>query len=275
MLRTCVRSVMDQTLKDIEILCIDDCSPDNSAAIVEQLAATDDRVRLIRHERNLGLGGARNTGISEARAPYVAGVDSDDHIVPEMMEELWNGTGGKIADVVVCGINFVDDNGRPVGPSTSPEPGHLVNTNNQVDILDQFNPGFVNKLWRTSLFMDTGIRFPEHCYYEDLATTPRILHHARDIRVIAGDFYQYVIRDGSITQSSSPKHIIDYFRTFEILDHFLKQEGLQSIYEEKFAKQIGKMLSYHAWSILDSSMTEEQKAQYLRHCLTSAPTGQI
>ncbi|WP_323786430.1 glycosyltransferase family 2 protein [Thalassovita sp.] len=263
----CVRSVMDQTLKDIEIICIDDCSPDNSAAIVEQLAATDDRIRLIRHERNLGLGGARNTGISEARAPYLASVDSDDYIRPEMMEKLWEGTGGGIADVVVCGVIFIDSHARPLGPRISPQPGRHMNTEDQIDIFNLFNPSFWNKLWRTSLFVDNDIRFPEQCYYEDLATTPRVLHYASDIRVISGDYYQYLIREESITNTSSPRHIMDYFRVYDILDNFLKQEGLQSRYEKEFVKKVGNSLSYHAAGVISSNMEEEQKQKYLRNML--------
>lgn len=263
----CVRSVMDQTLREIEILCVDDASPDNSAAIVERLAAEDGRVRLIRHTRNLGAGGARNTGLEAARAPYVTGVDSDDYILPEMLEKLWEGTGGDAADVVVCGLTPVDETGQPAGPSTSPPPGRLINTDDQIDIFAQFNPSFCNKLWRRTLFTDTGVRFPEHLYYEDLATTPRLLRHARDIRVIAGDYYQYVLRNGSRTHSASAKHILDYFRVYDILGGFLKQEGLQSRYEAEFTTQIGKMLAYHASGVIKSDMPDDEKSQYLRHML--------
>ena len=264
----CVRSVMIQSLREIEIICVDDASPDKSATIVERLAAEDSRIRLIRHDRNRGAGPARNTGIEAARSPYVTGVDSDDYILPETMEKLWEETGGGVANVVVYGIRFVDNDGTPTGQSISPRPGRYENTDNQFDIFDQLNPSFCNKIWLTSLFTQTGIRFPEHtAYFEDLATMPRVLSHARDIRVIPGDFYQYVIREGSKTHSATPQHIIDYFKTYDIFDDFLRQEELQVRYQADFVRKIGKSLFYHASGVANSNMVEEQKAQYLRHML--------
>ena len=257
---------MVQTLADIEIICIDDCSPDGSAAIVEKLTCEDNRIRLIRHKQNLGLGGARNTGIAAARAPYLAGVDSDDYIMPTMLEQLWAAAANQTADVVACGIAMLDENGTLLHNICKPEQ-KLENDRSQINILDVLPPSFCNKLWRTSLFRAHGITFPKHLYYEDLATTPRLLRFAKDIRIISTALYCYVVRRNSITNSMSPRHIIDYFRTYDVLYDFLEAEDLLDRYYGDLVVKIGKSLHYHAQTVVDADRDEAELAQYVRHLL--------
>lgn len=263
----CVRSAMQQSFRAIEILCVDDASPDHSARIVQRLAREDGRIRLICHERNRGLGGARNSGILAARAPFVTGIDSDDFIAPEMVERLWQASEGGQADVVACGFRRVHADGSPAAPPYQPQPGQFRNDSQQLDIFEFLNPSFCNKIWRRSLFTDYDIFFPEHTYFEDLAVTPRLLSKARIIRVIEGDYYKYFVRPGSITRSFSSRHILDHFRIFDILDDFLEREGLKERYSEALRGRIRKSLAFHASEVIASSMAEQDKQQYLRHCL--------
>ncbi len=262
----CVRSVMSQTLDGIEIICVDDASPDRSAAIIEGLAREDSRIRLVRHTCNRGLGGARNTGIMAARATYVTGVDSDDYILPDMMERLWIASDAGTADVVACGMAVVRGDGSLMHNVCFPCQAYC-NDQNQVDIFNILTPSFCNKLWRTQLFSIHGIRFPEHQYFEDLATSPRLLHFAKDIRVIPDPLYCYVQRKGSITTSSSLEHIVDHFRTFDILAGFLESEGLMERYRGALVEMIGKSLAYHAGCVMKLDAQRLGSAQYIRYLL--------
>jgi glycosyltransferase involved in cell wall biosynthesis len=262
----CVRSVMAQTYRAIEIICVDDASPDRSAEIVEGLAREDWRIRLIRHDCNLGLGGARNTGIKSARATYVTGIDSDDYILPNMMESLWNASGRGIADVVACGMAVVNGDGS-LRHNVSFPLQRYCNDQNQIDIFNILTPSFCNKLWRTDLFRDHAIMFPEHQYYEDLATSPRLLRFADDIRVIPDPLYCYVQREGSITTSSSLEHIVDYFTTFDFLAEFLEAEGLLDKYRDALVEMIGKNLAYHARCVTEIGGQRLSNVQYIRYLL--------
>ena len=87
-LRECLDSCVNQTLENIEIICVDDASPDNSIKILEEYQAKDSRIRIFRHEENKNLGAARNTGLANATGEYVWFVDSDDYIELNMVEEL-------------------------------------------------------------------------------------------------------------------------------------------------------------------------------------------
>jgi glycosyltransferase involved in cell wall biosynthesis len=257
---------MEQTLDAIEIICVDDASPDDSAKVVERLAQKDGRIRLIRHDCNLGLGGARNTGIKAARAQYVTGIDSDDYILPEMMERLWEASDEATADVVACGMAVVKGDGSLLYNVNFPYQRYC-NAKNEVDIFNVLTPSFCNKLWRKELFTKHDIMFPEHQYFEDLATSPRLLHFAKDISVIPDPLYCYVQREGSITASASLEHLLDHFRTFDILSCFLEKEALLDRYHVALIEMIGKSLAYHARSMMKLDDQRVSNAAYIRYLL--------
>jgi glycosyltransferase involved in cell wall biosynthesis len=262
----CLQSLLESTLRDIEIICVDDVSTDAGAEIVEAFVRQDERVRLIRHDRNLGLGGARNTGIAAARAEYVGGVDSDDWVAPTMYERLLEATDGGRADVVEGGYLQINAAGEVVR-SYRPPPRRVENDRNQVNIFEVTRPAFCTKLWRRALFVDNGIWFPERLYFEDLATTPRLLAKSRDIRFIDDPGYFYFKREGSITFSTSEKHQMDHFKAFDVLLDFLSDNNLVDRYEKEFAVQMGNRLTYHANNVVNFDLPEKEKAQYLRHML--------
>lgn len=108
-LRRCMDSIVAQTLRDIEIVIVDDGSCDECAALCDQLAATDERIKVV-HKVNGGLGFARNTGIEAASGEYVGFVDSDDYIEPQMYEALYTSAKNNDADMAISGICFVGGN---------------------------------------------------------------------------------------------------------------------------------------------------------------------
>ena len=89
-LPACLDSLINQTLQDIEIICVNDCSPDGSDTVLQQYAEKDDRIKIVNHEYNQGLGAARNTGVRVASANYIGFVDSDDYVATDMFELLYN-----------------------------------------------------------------------------------------------------------------------------------------------------------------------------------------
>lgn len=108
---TCIHSVLDQTFRDLELLVIDDGSTDQSGEILENLAAQDPRIRLIR-QPNAGVSAARNRGLDAARGTFVTFVDGDDYIGNDYIEKLYTFAVKNNTDMVVCGADFVDEDGR-------------------------------------------------------------------------------------------------------------------------------------------------------------------
>ena len=100
-LKRCVDSVIGQTLRDIEIILVDDGSPDNCPAICDEYAKKDDRVRVI-HKKNGGLSDARNAGIDIAKGEFLGFVDSDDYIEADMYEYLYDLVKKENAEISMC-----------------------------------------------------------------------------------------------------------------------------------------------------------------------------
>lgn len=257
----CLSSIINQTMQEIEIICIDDCSSDNSYLIVEKYIDQDSRVSLIRHDKNKGLSCARNTGISAAKANYLASVDSDDYIKPEMMQTLWDASENGTVDVVCCGFERVDSNGEILSFVSFPSQTFL-NGGNNFDIFSTLNPAFWNKLWKKSLFTETNIFFPKQLYYEDLATTPRLLSKSAVIRTIKNRLYLYLIHSDSITKTYSIKHIMDYFKVFDILLEYITKSKLIRN-RESFLNLIDENIYSHAKNILTTDMPESEMKKYL------------
>lgn len=108
-LKRCMNSIINQTLKDIEIIIVDDGSKEECAVLCDEIAKTDLRIKVV-HKENGGLGFARNTGIEIATGKYIGFVDSDDYIEPEMYETLYNAAKKHNADLCLSGISFVGGN---------------------------------------------------------------------------------------------------------------------------------------------------------------------
>ncbi|MBQ7976629.1 MAG: glycosyltransferase family 2 protein [Clostridia bacterium] len=108
-LRRCMDSIMNQTLKDIEIIIVDDGSKEGCAVLCDEISKTDSRIKVV-HKENGGLGFARNSGIEEATGEYIGFVDSDDYIEPIMCETLYNAAKKYNADLAISGICFVGGN---------------------------------------------------------------------------------------------------------------------------------------------------------------------
>ena len=261
----CLESVLAQTFKNIEIICVDDCTSDNSVAIVDAYQQKDPRIRIIRHEHNLGLGGVRNTGMKAATADFIASVDSDDTMKPNMLETLWTASENGFYDIVSCGFDRVDSAGKVL--STQRTADKVLTNNGDLDIFNTMNPAYWNKLWRKSLFTENEIWFPNHLYYQDAATTPRVLTKARHIRLINASLYNYLVRPGSISTTASPKHTTDYFKVYDVVLSFLEKEGVAEVHFDGFLRYIDNTILYHANFGAQTGLREEERTQYLRHLL--------
>ncbi len=110
-LRSCLDSVCNQTVKDIEVLCVDDCSMDNSLAILKEYAEKDDRIKILRHDKNKGLLLARKTAASKATADYCLFLDSDDSLKENACEVILKQIEKTSADILMCGFEL-SFNGR-------------------------------------------------------------------------------------------------------------------------------------------------------------------
>ena len=110
-LRKCLDSVCNQTLQDIEIICVNDCSTDDSLEILKEYASNDNRIKIINFTENKGVAIARNTAIEQAKGEYIGFVDSDDYVDLDFYEKLYNAAKSENAELVVGKTQMENENG--------------------------------------------------------------------------------------------------------------------------------------------------------------------
>lgn len=207
--RKCLDSLINQTYQNLEIILVDDGSPDRCGEIFDEYAAQDQRVKVI-HKENGGLSSARNAALEIATGEFVGFVDSDDWVEPDMFEYLLSGIQRHDADVAVCGMIFVYPGrqkdvgwheelvlGQEQMAKALLEPGPLENY-------------ACDKLWRRKLFQ--GIQFPLGRSYEDIATTYRLLERADKIVCLPQCKYYYLQRAEGITHNETLKNVADRYK---------------------------------------------------------------
>ncbi len=196
----CLESLTKQTLHDIEIVCVDDCSPDKSIKIAQQYATQDARIKIIRHAKNSGVAAARNTGLDRATAPYIMWCDPDDWYAPDMCEKMYNAIELSGADFAVCGMQVFYEANKD--SRASDENYYRVKFNGCVDISrdvkNQLDSSLCNKIWRRSIVTKYNIRFPDGLRYEDACFLWKYTLWAKKAYFISDKLYNYRRRSGSI-----------------------------------------------------------------------------
>ncbi|MBO4219602.1 MAG: glycosyltransferase [Clostridia bacterium] len=202
----CIESILSQTYKDIEVLLIDDGSPDSSGEICDRFASIDSRVRVI-HTPNRGVGAARNTGIANARGDYIGFVDSDDWLEPDMYETLLAELKAADADICECGW-FVEYSGsakisvpeRKLWTGDDTARGYFLET---------ISVYCWSKLYKRHLF--EKVLFPEGVTSEDVSAVCFLAVGAERVRTIDVPLYHYLQRAGSMVNDHTMKRLIDYW----------------------------------------------------------------
>ncbi|MER7455764.1 bifunctional glycosyltransferase family 2 protein/CDP-glycerol:glycerophosphate glycerophosphotransferase [Micromonospora sp. NPDC126480] len=226
-LRECLDSILGQPETDIEVIGVDDCSPDGSGEILTEYAARDPRVRALRLPCNVGLGPARNAGLDRATGEYVWFVDGDDWLAPECLTEVAERLRATRPDVLVVDhvrvwwsgaatrSGMLDVYPDPPGPGTfrlreRPEAIHLLHT-------------AWNKVLRRDFLLDHGLRFAPG-WYEDVSFSYPALLLAERIGVLDRVCVNYrQRRAGAITRTRGDRHFevfAQWHRVFRLLDEW-------------------------------------------------------
>ena len=204
-LEQCIQSIVFQTHKNLEIILVDDGSPDNCGKLCDEWASKDDRIHVI-HKSNGGLSDARNAGIEVATGDYIAFVDSDDWIAPDMYEKMLVEINKEKADICACGImacysdhqiclpvkNFVGDSEKTL----------LMLYNDTAYPVSAWNKLYRSECWK-------NMRFPVGKICEDAFTTYLQIDRAERIVQISDTLYYYRIRENSIMTAEFRKARMD------------------------------------------------------------------
>ena len=206
----CVRSLMEQTYRDVEFLFVDDASPDRSMEIVREITASYKRdVHFLRHSENKGLPSARNTGLRAATGDFIYHCDSDDWLEPTMLEKMEAAARENDADFVYCDfyLSFAGS-GRYM---PTPDYSSSIEALEKGFLAGQMKYNVWNKLVRRSLYTDNGICSPEeHCKGgEDLMMVKVLRMSRRCVRVPEALYHYNRANENAITKTRSKRHFDD------------------------------------------------------------------
>lgn len=214
-LKQCLDSLVVQTLKDIEIICIDDRSTDNSLNLLKEYASRDSRIKLLYHEKNQGVGASRNDGITCSSGEYIAFADADDLVEPTFYEKLYNAS--KDYDIVKGDIWDYDESiNKCVLSPISDCNSKIKATGNPV----YFFYGFSSAIFKRDLIVNNGLLFSEkYRYNEDPLFMLTVTTKGPKINVIDGAKYFYRPVENSLSRIFDNRTICDFYHsTLEMLE---------------------------------------------------------
>lgn len=233
----CLDSIVGQTLKDIEIILVDDKSPDRTPELCDGWAGKDPRIKVVHKEKNGGLGLACNSGLEIACGEYIAFCDSDDWVDPEMYATMLDAAEKNNADIVFTGLKRVGNDGKPLGNLSHVKEFRIYSGREEVNALArdiiasrpevredrsiQMSAKIV--LYRKSLLDEFGITFISErvIQSEDLHFNLNVLSHAQRACVLPRHFYNYRCNPASITGKVDE----DKFQKIKKLYSFVKEEA--------------------------------------------------
>jgi glycosyltransferase involved in cell wall biosynthesis len=261
-IRECLDSVQKQTLKEIEIIVINDGSCDESLEILEQYAQKDARF-ILRDQKNSGQSVCRNRGVTIASAPYICFVDSDDTIELEMLEQLLTTIKKSQSDIVTTAYKIISLDGSFSISSREFDGSRAIS--------DPATPGYTcGYLYKKSLFTHNAIAFPEGIYFEDQLTSLELLFYAQKVISIAEPLYNYYMRQDSTTHTLSKQKIENIFDVIEVIEHFFKKKDLLEQHAVNITAKLLKLLNnYTLRSLLEKY--NEDLAGYLYKKMQQSP----
>lgn len=242
----CAFSLFAQTYENLEYIFVDDCSPDNSIGVVNQVIADFPsrkmQVHIIKHNNNLGLAAARNTALEHAHGKYVMHVDSDDYIDITTVEKAVNKLHEDNADVVIFGMNHIfKEKNVPeiVNVPTSPKK-YVVKL-----IARECPVCLCGGMYLRNLYVDNNLQaVPGLNMGEDYATKPRVVYYAKKIAFIGEPLYNYVhYNEGAYTRRFSERHIKDLRLAISTLENFFHNVIKDDSFDNALQKAKGEVWS--------------------------------
>lgn len=232
----CVQSLLEQTLEEMEFIFVDDHGPDNSIELAQNMIKDHprrDQFVFLKPEHNVGAGMARNFAIPHAKGEYIAFVDSDDWVEPNMFEELYNEAkrqGG--AELCYCQLLKEDIEGKPMGVVGNPvvESGELTPDKRRF-FLTRYVSLFTTYIYKRTMVEQYEVRFPSSRSADDSYFVTSSLLMAKSVAHVDKPFYHYLIRPGSVCTTKDSVKYRKRLETFSSLMAYLKGKGVYGAFK--------------------------------------------
>lgn len=199
-LNRCVESLLNQTYKNIEIILVNDASPDNSIAIMKEYEKKyPDIIKCIYLTKNVRQGGARNRGLKIAKGKFICFVDSDDWVDSDYIDKLYNKACNTNSDIVYCNYKLVDDSGREDIRTDFYEQqigNRTLSKRKMSFLLTGTGPCWC--IIKKEILIENNLLFPEQMLYEDMAICPLFAQYAKRMDYVEDTYYYYYQRENSV-----------------------------------------------------------------------------
>lgn len=244
-IKRCLDSLVNQTLKDIEIIVVNDASTDNSIYLVKKFANSDNRIKILNqfHQKQ---GAARNSGIKIARGEYTGFVDSDDWVNLDYFKKLYTAAKKYNSDIALA-TNIRVGNGKTKKRLNITVEKFVTNLQDKIDIGNQAkNPCPTNKIYRTTFLKEYNILFPEKVYCEDKFFTIQAVYYANGIVTVPGVHYYYFRNPNSTVNIRKVQHTKKLVK-----DKRLAQKQVLSFLKSKIESDGAIIKDKDFWAIKD------------------------
>ena len=268
-LRQCISSILAQTMKDLEIICVNDGSTDNSLEILNKFASYDSRVKVI-SKQNSGYGDSMNIGIDNAEGEYIGIVESDDYILPDMFSSLFREAKEKDADVVKSNYYSISERaGRNYEEILSGIPYHTIFSSNDYMKIWDIIPSIWSGLYKKDFLEKHKILFHTSAgaSYQDISFWYKVLLSAKKI-VCVPEAYLCYRSDNENSSVKSPKKVFCIMDEFRVIKKYIEEKHLEFmlpiILKEQFIHYIGNYFridSLYQYAFLER-MKEGLKQDY-------------
>jgi glycosyltransferase involved in cell wall biosynthesis len=219
----CLDSLINQTLQDIEIICVNDGSTDNSLKVLEEYAAKDQRIKVLNQE-NVGVSQARNNGLKVVTGEFIGFCDPDDYVSLDYYEKLYNAVTTNGCDIAASGITkFRGDKYDEF--LTFAEPKTAETYYDKLILLNAPNDSYIwNKIYKTSEFKKHNLEFIKGLIYEDIVFTSQVLCYLGKAVIVPEGQYYYCKRKGSLMRSKKNDKFKE--KALEICTEFIESKGI-------------------------------------------------
>lgn len=258
-LNRCVESIVNQTYKDLEIILIDDGSPDSCPVLCDEWAKRDNRIKVI-HKQNAGVSAARNAGIEIATGDYIGFVDSDDYIQPQMFEKLLKNITDNKSQLAVCGLFKDELQIKADNCQCAASDAALAMLFNIIDY--PYFEGYVwNKLYDSEIIKVNNLRFDISLKMsEDTLFNFKYLQYADKVSILNSSEYHYVYRAMSVMNN---KNLDNDFKMIALIDYFIDHANSQEI------KDCVVRWAYKYWvKAVDGYVVYKEGCEYQKHVIS-------
>lgn len=226
----CLSSLVNQTLSELEIIVVNDGTKDNSQSIIDHYVKQYPNKVVSLIKENGGLGDARNYGIPYAKGEYIGFVDSDDIVHLEMVEKMFNKAKLEDSDLVLCDLEYFYE----TSSEKMVKEGLVQIENIDVNKTVFLSPLFAwNKLYRRSLFIESGLKYPVGVWYEDIPVTVPFFTLAKKISYVNETLIYYRQRSTSIMGSVDNPKVKDIFDIMHLCLTYFKDHNLLETYHDE------------------------------------------